>query len=152
MKRQGKKRQAVEAIEVHGRLRIGSPHSTSGENALPLCVIVNWKIRREKRREGPFVGHTLGPPWRLIACNAPGDRPLVPPEEEDEKASEVSHPATAVTIEQNQLSKNAVLCPARLDPHDGHNRYTRSFTVDLRRYISSESFLFYHMSNESIKK
>lgn len=24
----------------------------------------------EVKRGGPFVGHTLGPPWRLIACNA----------------------------------------------------------------------------------
>lgn len=68
---------------------------------------------------GPFVGHTLGPPWRLIACNA------LPTCQASSCRQRRAERKTRVAQRQNPGDReDAVLCPARSDPHDEDDRDT----------------------------
>lgn len=65
------------------------------------------------RGGGPFVGHTSGPPWRLIACNA------LPACQASSCRQRRAGRKTRVARQQNPGDRgDAMLCPARLDPHD----------------------------------
>jgi len=53
----------IERKQARGESRRSDEERNEKENGATQCSRGRWG-------GGPFVGHTLGPPWRLIACNA----------------------------------------------------------------------------------
>lgn len=96
----------IERKQARSESRRSDEERNEKENGATQCSRGRWG-------GGPFVGHTLGPPWRLIACNA-----LLTCLASSYRQRRVAR-KTRVVQQQNPDDRgDAVLCPERSDPHD----------------------------------